>query len=188
MAGLCIGVLAVKFKWFVAVPFRSLSFLLSGLPVLVLLFWAHYPLQSLLGVVIDPFITSASVLALVNTIAVADVVRAVAHDFPEQYISAAKVCGLNARDTFLRIQLPIIGRQLIPMLLPIQIGMMHNTILASLISVEELFRVAQRVNASVYRPVEIYSAVGLFFILISLPANAFAIWLRHRFTRNLSES
>lgn len=188
VSGITLGVLSARFTWSVAVPFRSLAFLLSGLPVLVMLFWAHYPLQSLLGVVIDPFLTASTVLTIVNTIAVADSVRSVINDFPTQYLSAAKVCGLSSRVTFFRIQLPIVARQLVPMLVPIQIAMMHNTILASLISVEEVFRVAQRINASVYRPVEIYTAIGLFFLLISLPANALAIWLRQRFTRNLSES
>jgi ABC-type amino acid transport system permease subunit len=59
---------------------------------------------------------------------------------------------------------------------------------ASLISVEEIFRVSQRINSLEYKPVEIYTALALFFLSISLPVNALALWLRSRFTRNISEN
>ena len=65
--------------------------------------------------------------------------------------------------------------------------MLHTTLFASLISVEEIFRVAQRINAQIYRPVEIYTALGVFFLAVSLPVNGFAFWLKHKFTRDMSE-
>ena len=117
----------------------------------------------------------------------ADQVRGVLQDFPRQYLIAAKVTGLTRRQTIFRIQLPLVLRQIIPGLLLLQVTMMHTTLFASLISVEEIFRVAQRINAQVYRPVEIYTALGVFFLLVSLPINGFAFWLKTRFTRNLSE-
>jgi len=153
----------------------------------VFLFWLHYPLQAILGVVIDPFYTAAAALSTINVFAVADLVRAVLADFPSQYVVAAKVCGLSDRQTLLRIQLPIIFRQILPGLLMIQVNMLQATLFASLISVDELFRVAQRINATIYKPVEIYTALAVFFLAICLPLNGLAIWLRSRFTRDLSE-
>ncbi len=176
-------------KWYPAIglPSRVVSFILSGTPVLVFLFWLHYPLQALAGVIIEPFYTAAAALSIINILAVADLVRGVLTDFPSQYVVAAKVCGLSDRETFLHIQLPIVLRQILPGLLMIQVNMLQATLFASLISVDELFRVAQRINATVYKPVEIYTALALFFIAICLPINGVAIWLRSRFTRNLSE-
>jgi len=66
--------------------------------------------------------------------------------------------------------------------------MLQATLFASLISVEDLFKVAQRINSMIYKPVEIYSALGIFFLLVCLPLNGLALWLKKRFTRNLSES
>ncbi len=65
--------------------------------------------------------------------------------------------------------------------------MLHMTIFSSLISVEEIFRMSQRVNAIEYQPVEIYSALGVFFLLISLPINGLALYLKHKYNRNFSE-
>lgn len=186
--GTAIGILAVKFRKAVGVPARICSFVLSGIPVLVYLFWAHYPAQSILGVVINPFFTAAVVLSTINIFAVSDLVSAHLLDFPEQYNIAAKVCGLSARTTVIRVQLPIILRQVIPALLQLQVIMLHTTLFASLISVEEIFRVSQRVNSIEYKPVQIYTALAVLFLLTCLPVNGLALWLRSRFTRDISES
>lgn len=186
--GSVIGILAVKFRNMVGIPVRICSFILSGIPVLVYLFWAHYPMQAILGIVIDPFVTASIVLSTINIFAVSDLVSSHLADFPEQYIIAARVCGLSVRTTIFKIQLPIILRQIIPALLPLQIMMLQATLFASLISVEEIFRVSQRINSIEYKPVHIYTALALLFLLTCLPINGLAIWLRNRFTRNISES
>lgn len=185
--GVIIGILCDRHRVLFGYPAFAVSFVLSGIPLLVLLFWAHFPLQVILNVVIDPFFTACWVLTLVNTFTVSEIVKTVLHDFPEQYVTAAKVCGLNARTTVLRIKLPITLRQLIPPLLTSQVNMLQATLFASLISVEEIFRVSQRINASVYKPVQIYSALGLFFLAICLPLNGLALWMKARYTRNFSE-
>ena len=164
------------------------SFLLSGLPLLVLLFWLHYPMQVMIGVVIDPFITACLALGIANAFGVAEAVRNALGDFPSQYAMAAKVAGLTARETLIHVKGPIVLRQLLPILLTLQVAMLQATLFASLISVEELFKVAQRINSMIYKPIEIYSALGVFFLLVCLPLNGLALWLKARFTRNLSES
>jgi His/Glu/Gln/Arg/opine family amino acid ABC transporter permease subunit len=188
IVGTLVGIASDKWRKGVGVPLRFGSFVLSGLPVLVLLFWLHYPLQSMLGIVVDPFYTAATALSLVNAVLVAEVVKATLRDFPHQYLIAAQVCGLSGRDTIMLIQIPIILRQMLPGLLMIQVTMLQSTLFASLISVDEIFRVAQRINAMVYRPVEVYTALGGFFLAICLPLNGLALYLRRRYTRDLSET
>ena len=164
------------------------SFVLSGLPLLVLLFWLHYPMQVMLGVVIDPFVTACLALGIANALGVAEAVRNALADFPTQYAMAARVAGLTPHETLVHIKGPIILRQLLPILLTLQVAMLQATLFASLISVEELFKVAQRVNSMIYKPIEIYSALGFFFLLVCLPLNGLALWLKKRYTRNHSES
>lgn len=185
--GVVLGAASAKWKIAIGIAARIGSFALSGIPVLVLLFWLHYPLQSLLGVVIDPFYTAAAALCILNIFAVADLVRATLNDFPQEYLTAARVCGLSGRVTLMRIELPIILRQILPGLLLIQVAMLQATLFASLISVDEIFRVAQRINAQIYQPVEVYTTLGIFFLLICLPLNGLAFWMRARFTRDLSD-
>lgn len=185
--GAILGYAGWRWPGSVGTPSRWMSFILGGVPILVFLFWLHYPAQAVFGVVIDPFYTAAFTFTLINIFAVADLVRAACHDFPQQYLLAARVCGLTPQQMAWHIQLPIIFRQLLPGLLMLQVTMLHVTLFSSLISVDELFRAAQRINALIYKPVEIYTALGLFFLAVCLPVNGFALWLKAKFTRDLSE-
>jgi ABC-type amino acid transport system permease subunit len=185
--GALLGSIGAKWKLMIGLPSRILSFTLSGMPILVFLFWLHYPLQAMLGVVVDPFITAAVTLSIINIFAVADVIRGVLADFPAQYVTAGMVCGLTPIQILMYIQLPIILRQTVPVLLMIQVNMLQATLFASLISVPEIFRVAQQINSQIYKPVEIYTALGVLFLAICLPMNGLAIWLKARFTRDFSE-
>ncbi|MEJ0063366.1 MAG: ABC transporter permease subunit [Alphaproteobacteria bacterium] len=185
--GAALGLAGAQQPLWVGAPSRLFSFLLGAVPLLVFLFWLHYPVQAMFNVVIDPFYTSAFTLSVINIFCVADIVRGALNDFPKQYLFAAKVTGLTRRQTVLRIQLPLILREVMPPLLLLQVSMLHASLFSSLISVEELFRVAQRINAQIYRPVEIYTALGVFFLAVCLPVNGFAYWLKKRFTRNMSE-
>jgi ABC-type amino acid transport system permease subunit len=169
-------------------PFiRAMSFGFSAIPTLVVLFWLHYPAQAVFNIVIDPFYTAALTLSLVNIFAVGEMVRQAVADFPAQYIIAGRVCGLSTGELVTKIQLPILFRQLLPGLMVQQVGMLHATLFASLISVEEIFRVSQRINSTIYRPVEIYTALACFFLAVCLPINLAAAYLKKRYTRDLSE-
>ena len=186
-AGVVLGAVAEKLRRTVGVAVRFISAFFSAVPALVLLFWAYFPLQMILGVNIDPFWTAAGTLTLLNVISVADIIRNQLSDFPSQYRDAARVCGLTAVRTFFSIEFPLVLRQSIPALLLLQVTMLHLTLFASLISVEDVFRVAQRLNSTLYRPVEIYSAVALLFVAISLPLQLFAAHVQRRVGHTLKE-
>ncbi len=169
-------------------PLRGFSVLLAGIPFLVLLYWANYPLQELFGIIIDPFATAAGLLCLINIVLVAEIWRGALNDFPKEYVIAGKVTGLNTADILQYIQLPILFRQVLPSVIASQVAMLQLTLFASLISVEELFRVSQRINASIQKPIEIYTALAIFFFALSAPLYGLAYVLRSRFTRDLSET
>lgn len=185
--GTGLGVACARWQGSVGLATRGLALLFVGTPFLVLLFWMHYPFQILLGIVVPPFVTAAITLSAINVFLVADLVRGVLQDFPTQYLLAGHVAGLDRKRIVLSIQLPIALRQLLPRLLLVQIVMLHGSLFASLISVDEVFRVAQRINSRIYRPVEIYTLLAALFLAATLPLYAGAAWLRRRFTRDLSE-
>lgn len=186
--GFLIGYAGSKFKYSVGLPSKIISFILGGIPVLVFLFWLHYPFQFWLGVVIDGFYTAVVALSVINTFLVADIVRTALNNFPNQYILAGEVCGLDKKTIYREIQLPIIIRQILPGILFTQVAMLQSTLFASLISVEEIFRVCQRINSSIYKPVEIYSALAILFLLICLPINGIGYWIKRKYSRDFSEN
>ncbi len=187
LLGLTSGTLAHRWKTTFGRFVRVLAFLLSGIPFLVLLYWSYYPFQEMIGAVIDPFYTAAAVLTLLNTVGVAELCRSALDDFPTEYVMVAQVCGLSRRQTAIHIQLPLLFRHLLPGLLSLQVTMLQMTLFASLISVGELFRVAQEINSAIHKPIEIYTALAVFFLAICLSLNGLALWLRRHYTRNVSE-
>ena len=186
--GFLLGFAGAKFKRYIGLPSRIISFVLGGVPVLVFLFWLHYPVQFWMGVVIDGIYTTVTALAIINTFLVADIVRNALINFPLQFVLAGEVCGLDKKTIYRRIQLPIILRQILPGILFTQVAMLQSTLFASLISVEEIFRVCQRINSNIYKPVEIYSALAILFLLICLPINGIGYWLKNKYTRDFSEN
>ena len=187
LIGSLFGILGSRYKYLFGIPARVLSFILSGVPILVFLFWLHYPFQKILNIQIDPFVTAALTLSIVNVFSVSDIIRNAINDLPNQFKEAAKVCGINERKRILKIDIPLIFRHAVSPFIIVQVNMLHMTLFASLISVDEIFRVAQRINSTIYKPVEIYTALGVFFLLISLPLNGLAIWFKHKYSRDISE-
>jgi polar amino acid transport system permease protein len=185
--GITFGYLGSRYNKFFGNLIRTGSFLLSGIPLLVFLFWLHYPLQEILAVNINPFFTAVVALGIINIFSVANLIKNALDEFPNQYVLVAKMSGLSSLEIFKKIEFPIVFRDVVPTLLKIQVDMLQMTLFASLISVEEIFRVAQRINATIYKPVEIYSSLAIFFLAICLPLNWVAIELKRKYTRNISE-
>lgn len=184
--GIIFGYIAQKSKIFSRILSAS-SFLLISIPVLVLLFWLHYPAQALLHVVINPLVTTIATLSVINIILTGEIIKKALENFPFQYVTAAKVCGIEEGDIFFKIKLPIIFRQVLPGIITLQVSIMHMSLFGSLISVEEIFRISQQINSQIYRPIEIYTALALLFVAVSLPLNILAYYLKNKYTRNLSE-
>ena len=182
-----LGVLGAKYKKLIGFPSKSISFILSGIPAIVFLFWLHYPAQNIFNVVIDGYYSTIFALAIINTFLVADLVRNALAGFPDQYIISATVAGFTHKAIVWRIQFPLIIRQVLPGLLIAEIVMLQSTLFGSFIAVDEIFRIALRVNSEVYRPVEVFSALAVFFLIISLPIAGIASWLNKKFSRNLSK-
>ncbi len=161
--------------------------LVGSIPVIATLFWFHYPFQVSLGLVLDPFWVSCFVLAFINALLVADIVANAGRQIPSEFLSCARVYGVSSRQTLTEIELPMILRSSIPAILNIQVAVLHMTLFASLISVNELFRTAQRINAIENRVVEIYTLLALFYIVISLPIILSSRALKTRYSYDLSE-
>lgn len=184
--GLLFGALGARYSA-VGTTVKIFSFALASIPLLVILFWFYYPFQTILHISLDPFTTALIALALVNTAAIAELIRGVLVEFPRQFIVVAQMSGLSPRQVFSKVQFPMLFRQVLPSFLTTQVFILQATLFASLIAVPEILRVAQNINAVIYKPIEIYTSLAVFFILTLAPINYFAYVLKRRFTRDFSE-
>jgi len=165
----------------------AIAFCVSAIPALVILFWFHYPAQALIGVVISPFWTALVTLLIINIFAVYRIVADAVKEFPKQYIATGLVCGLTRQHILRYIQFPLLLRAALPRWIDQQVVILQTSVFASLIGVEETFRVAQRINSIVYHPVVIYTSMALIFLATAGSAMYYAQILRSKFYRDFSE-
>ena len=155
----------------------------ASIPVMVYLLWCHYPLQAHLGISIPPFYTAAVVFTFYNTLTIGEVVRGAIEDLPVAFSMVALVTGVP-RGTYMRtIMVPLALRAALPSYLISQVGVLHMTLFASLISVDELFRVVQRINSIEYNAVEVYSLLAIFYFVLSFPLLILARLANERLAR-----
>lgn len=185
--GTLFGIARHKWKVIAGWPGTIFSLLISSTPFIVFLFWLHYPLQYLLHIVVNPFITSTFALSVIMLVIVSDIIKNSLNEFPYQYTLAGKACGLNKSQIVIMIQLPIIFRQALPNLLFGMVTVLQLSLFGSFIGVNEIFRVAQQINSDIYRPVQIYTALALFFIIICAALNILAFWLKSKLKWSFSE-
>lgn len=167
--GVFLGVLGGRYSRSVSLAVNGLKFLTKIVPVLVLLFWLHYPLQAILGIVVDPFWTTVVALSFVNMVTVAYIVQSELKLLPIAYKEAGMTLGMTKGQIVEHIELPILMKRALPSIALNQAVMLEYTLFASLISVPELFKVSQTINSMVYNPVAIYSLLVLFFAIILAP-------------------
>lgn len=187
VVGTLLGIASHRWKLLLGIPSKAISVILSSMPIIVFLFWLHYPLQYILDVVIEPFRTSVFALSLVMIFLIGDIVRTALTNFPRGLIESAEVCGLPTREAVRKIQMPLVFRQVLPEFLFVMVTVLQATLFTSLISVNEIFRIAQQINADIYKPVEIYTVLALFFIVICVSLNLLAYWLKVRYHWRLSD-
>lgn len=171
--GVLVGVFGGRYSTTTSWIVSGLKFLTKVIPVLVLLFWLHYPLQSILQVVINPFWTTIFALGFINLIAVAFIIQSELKLLPISYREAGMTLGMTKGQIVRYIELPILMKRALPSIALIQASMLEYTLFASLISVPELFRVSQTINSMIYDPVSIYSLLVIFFIIILAPLHIF---------------
>ena len=178
--GCVLGFFSILQKWF-KLFLSYFSFFLTAIPILVLLFWFHYPMQTAFRINIDPLITSIFLFTLINAVIVAQIISQNEDRMPEEYVQSAVFAGLSYFRVFSKIQLPMVLRSSLPSIVTTQVTILHMTLFASLISVNELFRTAQRINSLEYQPVEIYTIIAVFYVAISAPL----LYLSGYFKRHL---
>lgn len=145
---------------------RFYIWIFRGTPLLVQLFVVFYGLPRV-GITIDPFPAAVIVFSLNEGAYCAETVRAALESVPAGQLEAGYCAGMSYLQTMRRIILPQAMRTAFPSLSNSLIAMVKDTSLASNITVTEMFRATELINATVYEPLVLYIEVGLVYLLFS---------------------
>ena len=160
---------------------RFYIWIFRGTPLLVQLFVVFYGLPDL-GIRMDPFPAAVLVFSLNEGAYCAETVRAALEAVPEGQMEAGYCAGMSYMQTMRRIILPQAMRTAFPPLSNSLIAMVKDTSLAANITVVEMFRASEQINARVYEPLALYIEVGLIYLLFSTVLT----WLQRAGEKKLS--
>lgn len=138
-----------------------------GTPLLVQLLMLFY-LPSSMGIDLPPPLAALLALGLNSAAFQCEILRAGLAAIPHGQIEAAKVFGLTPRQTFRQIQLPQIAVAVWPTLVSEAIDVLKGSAIISVIAVTDLARVGRQIVAGNFRPLEVYLAVALSYLLLAL--------------------
>jgi polar amino acid transport system permease protein len=151
-----------------------------NVPLLVWLLWSYYALPIFAGINISKQAAGILALSLYGGAYYAEILRAGIQALDHGQADAAKALGMRSWQAMRRIILPQALRQMVPPLAGQTIIQMKNTTLLSVLTVPDLLYQASYVSSFTYRPMEVYTVVGLIFLAILIPSNYLARRLEMR--------
>jgi glutamine transport system permease protein len=157
-----------------------------GTPLLVQLFMVYFGLPAVLqslGLPVRFDRLFAGVLALSLNVAayVAEIVRGSLQSIALGQTEAARSLGLSPWQTLRHVIFPQAFRRMIAPLGNEFSTLLKDTSLVAIIGYEELFRRGQLIVADTYRSFEIYTAVALVYLVMTIAASQVFSYLERRF-------
>lgn len=164
--------LATAIRWFVE--------FIRGTPLLVQLYFLFYILPDI-GILLSPLTAGVIGLGLHYSAYTAEVYRAGIDNVPKGQWEAAKAVNLSPGQTWSQIIIPQALPPMIPALANYFVAMFKETPLLSAITVLELMNQARSAANFSYRYLEPMTMVGVFFLLVSIPAVIGLRYLERRY-------
>lgn len=156
-----------------------------GTPLLVQIFMIYFGLPALVQefgfpLRLDRFVAAVIALSLNSAAYIAEIVRAGIQSIELGQVEAAHSLGMSPIQTMRYVVFPQAFRRVIPPLGNEFISMLKDTSLVSVIGFEELFRRGQLIVADNYRSFELYAAVALIYLALTLiSSQAFSLLERY---------
>ncbi len=150
-----------------------------AIPVLVLVLWVFYGLPIVSGLRLDVFTTVFLALALCDAAFCAEIFRAGVQSIPAGQTEAAKALGLPALIRLWRVTLPQALRNVLPPLGNQFVQVLKMSSLASVVGYPELTRRANELIVTVFRPLEIYTALVLEYLVLVLSVSMLVRRMEH---------
>ena len=165
--GMIVSVGMLSRRRSVAVPARVFVSFFRGVPLLVQLLLV-YNLLPAFGLNVPGIVAAVIGLSLCTAAYQAESLRGGFASVPPGLLEAADMAGLGPAQQFWRIRAPIALRLTLPALVSEAIMILKASSLVSVVGVVELTRMAQDLASSTYRPLPIFAAAGLLYLVIDL--------------------
>ena len=152
-------------RW-LSMPSHAFVSFFRGVPLLVQLLLI-YNLLPVIGVNVPSVVAAIVGLSLCTAAYQAENLRGGFASVPGGLLEAAEMTGLNHFQQLARIRAPIAFRLTLPSLVNEAILILKASSLVSVVGVVELTRMAQDLDTSLYKPIQLYATAGLLYFVIN---------------------
>lgn len=188
LIGLFVGVAELSSYRILRIPAKIYVDIIRGTPLLVQIFIIYFALPAIIGMRIEPYIAAVVACSINSGAYVAEIFRAGIQSIDKGQFEAGRSLGLNWYQTMLKIVIPQAFRRTIPQLGNEFIAMLKDSSLVSVIGFEELTRKGQLVIAATYRSFEIWSAVAIIYLIMTLTISRLVSYLEKKYNSNGSRN
>jgi polar amino acid transport system permease protein len=168
--GTLLGVARVFFPNYVVRKMLGLVIeLLRALPKIVAMVWIFYAFPSISGIQLPVFESALVALSVISAAFIAEIIRAGIEAIPKGQLEAAKSLGMSKIETIKSIVLPQVFMRNAPAFMGEFSNLIKDSTLAVIIGVNELLHATSDAAILSYRPMELYTVLGLLFLVIITP-------------------
>lgn len=165
-------------------PVTALVYVVRGVPLLMVVFWAYFFLPSVTGVKTGQFGTMLGALILFDGAYLAEIVRAGIRGVPRGQVEAARALGLGWGPTMRRVVLPQALRSMLPSLVNQFVSTIKETSLGYIIALNEVSFIATQVNTQVFvHATGVYGLLALTYFVLCFGLSRIAFVLDRRLGR-----
>lgn len=169
--GIALGAVAGLMRAYGGRVLNALAFiyieLIRGTPIVVQVMFLYFALPVLANIRIDPMTTAVLAIVINAGAYIAEIVRGAVLSISKGLTEAGLAIGLPRWKVIAYIVGPLAFRRLIPPLGNQCIVSLKDTSLFIVIGVGELTRTGQEIMAANFRAVEIWSAVAIFYLVMT---------------------
>ncbi len=161
---------------------RFYVWIFRSTPLLVQLFVIFYGLPSV-GIILNAFVAAMIGFTLNVGAYNSEIIRAAILSTPKGQWEAADALGMTYAQSLRRIIVPQASRVAVPPLANSFISLVKDTSLAAVITVTELFHVAQEITATTYQPLVLYVEAGFVYLIFCTVLSSLQARLEKYFSR-----
>jgi len=182
--GVALGLARVSPYRVVRWPVTVAVFVVRGIPLLMVIFWAYFFLPSVTGIKTDQFTTMLIALVVFDSVYLAEIVRAGIHGVPRGQFETARALGLGYGRAMRLVILPQALRSMLPSLVNQFISTIKATSLGYIIGLTEVSFIAAQINTQVFtHATQVYLLLGITYFVLCFGLSRIAFLLEKRLAR-----
>lgn len=180
LLGVLLGMLLLSKYLVLRLPAGGFVQVFRCTPLLIQIIWFYYALPVALNVTVPAWLAAGMGLTFYMGAFSAEIFRGGIMSIDKGQWQAAKAIGMMPWQVMHRVVLPQATRRMIPPFVNQSVLQLKNTSLLSIVAVPDLMYTAQVFVSETFRPLEIYTVLGVMYLVILYPLQKLAKALERR--------